>query len=78
LPRSQSPSDPALKLGQKVTDLHDQVARNNFRVVVIYPEEVERLDLTNQEDGKRWKWILGDGDGNGSLDAQWNETEVWP
>jgi hypothetical protein len=46
--------------------------------VVIYPEEVERLDLTNQEDGKRWKWILGDGDGNGSLDAQWNETEVWP
>ncbi|KAJ6098753.1 hypothetical protein N7467_000288 [Penicillium canescens] len=78
MPRSQSPGNPALSLGQKVTDLHDHVSRNNFRVVVIYPEEVERLDLTNQEDGKRWKWILEEGGANGSLDVQWNETEVWP
>ncbi|KAJ5757790.1 uncharacterized protein N7511_006484 [Penicillium nucicola] len=76
LPRSQKPDNPDLKLGQKVTDLHDHVARNNFRVVVICPEEVECLDLTNQEDGKRWKWALeGASD---SPDAQWSKIEVWP
>lgn len=73
-PRSKVPDDPALGLGQKVTDLHDPVARKNFRVVVIQPEEVERLDLSNQEDVRRWKWTLVD-DQSGS---HWVETELWP
>ncbi|KKK17043.1 hypothetical protein AOCH_004419, partial [Aspergillus ochraceoroseus] len=47
--RSQAPEDPRLGLGQTVEDLLDPVARRNFRVVVIAPEEVERLDLTNYE-----------------------------
>ncbi|KAJ5558287.1 FMN-binding split barrel-related protein [Penicillium sp. DV-2018c] len=73
-PGSMVPSQPDLGLGQKVTDLYDPVARANFRVVVIKPQEVERLDLTDQENGKRWNWKLtGDND-----DAEWNQTEVWP
>lgn len=73
-PRSSTPSQLDLKLGQKVLDLHDSVARANFRVVVIRPEEVERLDLTDQEDAKRWNWTLIDGN-DGSC---WNEVELWP
>ncbi|CAG7939039.1 unnamed protein product [Penicillium nalgiovense] len=72
-PRSSTPSQLDLKLGQKVSDLHDPVARANFRVVVIRPEEVERLDLTDQLNGKRWNWTLIDGS-----NGPWNETELWP
>lgn len=78
-PRSQKPSDPALEKGQKVTDLHDPVARRNFRVVVIQPEEVELLDLSNQEDVRRWKWMLVHANNKeGKPGSQWVETEVWP
>lgn len=64
-------------MGQRVTDLHDPVARGNFRVVVIQPEEVERLDLTNQEDMRRWKWIRGSSDTE-KYQSDWIETELWP
>jgi pyridoxamine 5'-phosphate oxidase len=75
-PRVHGSSDPDLQLGQKVTDLHDPVARGNFRVVIIQPEEVERLDLTEQDNGKRWNWKLtGDSKGSGAL---WSEIEMWP
>ncbi|KAJ5121362.1 uncharacterized protein N7515_009323 [Penicillium bovifimosum] len=57
-----------------VADLSDPVARANFRVVVIKPEKVERLDLTYQEDGKRWSWKLTGG--SCDEDAEWNQTEV--
>ncbi|KAJ6113456.1 hypothetical protein N7523_006773 [Penicillium sp. IBT 18751x] len=73
-PRSKVPDDQALGLGQKVTDLHDPVARGNFRVVIIMPEEVEQLDLSNQEDPKRWKWTLV----NDQSGSHWVETELWP
>ncbi|CAI7625796.1 unnamed protein product [Penicillium crustosum] len=73
-PRSSTPSQPDLKLGQEVLDLHDSIARANFRVVVIQPEEVERLDLTDQEDAKRWNWTLIEGDDG----SRWNEVELWP
>ncbi|KXG53962.1 FMN-binding split barrel-related protein [Penicillium griseofulvum] len=73
-PRSSAPSQPDLKLGQEVLDLHDPVARLNFRVVVICPEEVERLDLTDQENCKRWNWTLIDT----KEGSQWNEVELWP
>lgn len=56
-------------------DLHDPVARANFRVVIIQPQEVERLDLTDQENGKRWNWKISDASGTG---IRWHETEVWP
>jgi hypothetical protein len=75
-PRAQGPSNPDLELGQKVTDLHDPVARGNFRVVIIRPEEVERLDLTEQDNGKRWNWRLTGDDKDSGL--SWSEIEVWP
>lgn len=50
------------------------MARDNFRVVLICPEEVEQLDLTNQENIKKWSW-KSNVDNTG---AQWNELEVWP
>lgn len=74
-PRSQEPSDPSLGLGHKITDLHDPVARNHFRVVVIVPEEVECLDLSDQANIRRWKWVLvGTEDGR----RHWVEAELWP
>lgn len=77
MPRPQASKNPALRMGQRVTDLQDPVARGNFRVVVIQPEEVERLDLSNQEDMRRWNWSL-DLDGDEENQADWIETEVWP
>ncbi|KAJ5946824.1 hypothetical protein N7454_003663 [Penicillium verhagenii] len=69
---------PPLQLGQKVTDLHDTVSRANFRVVVIVPDEVERLDLSDMNDVRREKWTfiadLGEGESKGS----WEQMELWP
>ncbi|KAJ3457355.1 hypothetical protein MRS44_014496 [Fusarium solani] len=68
-PKTENPG-PGLGLGQKVEDLDDEVARKNFRVVVIVPEEVDRVDLSDPEEGKRWNYRLtGD---------SWEETELWP
>ncbi|RCI08421.1 hypothetical protein L249_8971 [Ophiocordyceps polyrhachis-furcata BCC 54312] len=65
----QSPAEP-LGLGQKVDDLDDDVARSNFRVVVIVPDEVDKLDLSDPQRGRRWNYK----DCGGS----WKETELWP
>ncbi|KAL2830878.1 pyridoxamine 5'-phosphate oxidase-domain-containing protein [Aspergillus cavernicola] len=72
-PRSEAPENSELKLNQKVEDLNDPVARENFRVLVICPREVERLDFSNPEDVRRTNWTLVDEDGGG-----WKETELWP
>jgi pyridoxamine 5'-phosphate oxidase len=69
-PVSASPG-PGLGLGQKVTDLHDEIARNNFRVVIIVPEEVDQVDLTDADRARRWQFTY---DGQG----WWKEEEVWP
>ncbi|KAJ5279260.1 hypothetical protein N7478_004632 [Penicillium angulare] len=76
-PRSQLPSDDALRLGQKVTDLYDPVARANFRVVIIIPDEVEQLDLSNQEDIKREKWTYLES-ARDQYSGHWEHTELWP
>ncbi|KAE8146527.1 hypothetical protein BDV25DRAFT_169834 [Aspergillus avenaceus] len=68
-PRSEEPG-PGLDLGQTVDDLRDKIARRNFRVVVIRPEEVERLDLSDMQNVRRVRWTL-DGE-------DWVETELWP
>ncbi|PSS16691.1 hypothetical protein M430DRAFT_35385 [Amorphotheca resinae ATCC 22711] len=61
-----------LKLGQKVTDVDDAIARRNFRVVVIRPDEVEQLDLTDPERARRWKYTcVGPRD-------EWTKEELWP
>ncbi|RAL12868.1 uncharacterized protein BO97DRAFT_309344, partial [Aspergillus homomorphus CBS 101889] len=74
-PRSKDPQNPDLKIGQKVQDLRDPVARNNFRVVVIRPEEVEMLDLSNAPDAVRKRWTAV---GDGAEGTSWEEIELWP
>jgi pyridoxamine 5'-phosphate oxidase len=58
-------------LGQKIDDVHDDIARANFRVVVIRPFEVELVDLSNPSDGKRRTWKYQN-------DGSWTEKELWP
>ncbi|KAG8406995.1 hypothetical protein J3458_020495 [Metarhizium acridum] len=72
-PITQEPGE-GLGLGQVVEDLEDDIARKNFRVVVIVPEEVDRVDLSNPERGQRWNYRLE----RGGQGAEWKETELWP
>lgn len=71
-PVSQTPG-PGLGLGQKVVDLHDTTARKYFRVIVIIPEEVDQVDLSDPEHGRRWRHELNLDDNN-----YWKTTELWP
>ena len=57
-------------LGQTVDDLHDKLARKNFRVVVIVPEELDRVDLSDPKQGRRWNY-KNHGD-------SWEVVELWP
>lgn len=73
------------KLGQKGGHLEeDAVARKNFRVAIITPEEVEAVDLSNPSESKRWIWTLaqesgGQGGGEGARSVgEWNMVETWP
>ncbi|KAL4889407.1 pyridoxamine 5'-phosphate oxidase-domain-containing protein [Aspergillus ambiguus] len=75
-PRSETPADPNLRIGQKVEDLHDPVARGNFRVVVVRPVQVERLDLSDLQDVRRMQWTFVEGDDNGH--GCWEKVELWP
>lgn len=55
------------------------MARRNFRVVVIHPTEVESLDLTDPENGKRVKWNLTLKAGPKTRSQwRWEEKELWP
>ncbi|KAI1074980.1 pyridoxamine 5'-phosphate oxidase-domain-containing protein [Whalleya microplaca] len=83
-PVAVSVDDPRLALGQKVTDLQDGIARGNFRLVVIVPEEVDRCDLSDPERARRWLYtFVGDGRSEprapgGEIVDEWEKCEVWP
>jgi hypothetical protein len=66
------PFDERLKLGEGVDDLEDEVARQNFRVVVIRPSEVEQLDLSDPKTARRYTFSYDDSTG------KWNSEERWP
>ncbi|KAK6421126.1 hypothetical protein LTR95_016850 [Oleoguttula sp. CCFEE 5521] len=66
------PYDEGLKLGSKVEDLDDPIARKNFRVVVIKPEVVESIDLSDPETGRRQVYTFDDKSG------EWSHQECWP
>ncbi|KAI0898542.1 pyridoxamine 5'-phosphate oxidase-domain-containing protein [Annulohypoxylon nitens] len=76
--------DERLGLGQKVEDLEDEVARSNFRVVVVVPVEVDRADLSDPERARRWMYtFVGGGKTEsttrgGSIEDGWEKVEVWP
>ncbi|KAJ5636320.1 FMN-binding split barrel-related protein [Penicillium longicatenatum] len=76
-PRSEVPSNPALKLGQKVKDLYDPVARANFRVVAIIPDKVERLDLSDMNNVRREQWRFEEYDKSRESEP-WEYCELWP
>ena len=67
------------QLAQKVTDLHDPIARANFRVVIIKPEEVEQTDISDPAKARRYKYTFvvekgQDAEGKG----EWKMEELWP
>lgn len=74
----QEGSGPGEKLGQVANLLQeDDLARRNFRVAVITPEEVEHLDLTELENQQRRIWrLVGDGQDEGI--SEWEEIVTWP
>ncbi|KAI0390976.1 pyridoxamine 5'-phosphate oxidase-domain-containing protein [Xylariaceae sp. FL0594] len=76
------PFDGDGELGQKVTDLEDPVARRNFRVVVIVPEELDQADLSDPERPRRWIHTYLPGgkgaSGRGVVKGDWETVEVWP
>lgn len=82
-PVSIPPSDKSLELGQQVTGLDDEASRRNFRVVIICPEEVEQLDLTEPDKARRWKFTYVGPDGGkpgqrGADVGEWKKEELWP
>lgn len=55
--------------------LDEKEAQQNFRLVVIRPTEVECVDLTDEDDAKRWIYTFvekNDGEGD------WERKELYP
>jgi pyridoxamine 5'-phosphate oxidase len=83
-PRAQAPG-PGEGLGQKVGDelLRDEVARRNFRVVVIVPHEVDTWDGKDPDNQRRWVYTYVGPDAEatrpgGEVIGGWEKVEVWP
>lgn len=72
-PKSVAQDDQDLKLEAKVDDLHDPVARKNFRLVIIIPESVEQTDLNDPANGRRYLYTYDE-----STDGGWRTDELWP
>ncbi|KAL7921697.1 pyridoxamine 5'-phosphate oxidase domain-containing protein [Trichoderma austrokoningii] len=72
-PLAQEP-EPGFGLGQEVEDVHDALARENFRVLVIVPENIDQVDLSDPKRGKRWNHRA---EVSGS-EISWRTTELWP
>jgi hypothetical protein len=66
------------RLGQTVEDLEDKLARTNFRVVVIRPEVVERLDLADLTHARRLRHTLVGVEEGEQVVGKWIEEELWP
>jgi pyridoxamine 5'-phosphate oxidase len=65
-------ADSSHQLDLKVEDLHDPVARSNFRVVVILPDQVERVELADPAKARRVVYDYNEERGT------WREEEQWP
>ena len=64
--------DKNLKQGEKVEDFYDPVARENFRVCVITPEEVESVDLSDPTKSRRQVYKFD------NQTQSWSHEECWP
>ena len=54
--------------------MDDEIARENFRVVVIRPDEVEATDLSDPSKARRQLYTYKVEDGVG----RWTEETLWP
>jgi hypothetical protein len=70
--KSDISADSSHQLDSKVSDLHDAVARSNFRVVVILPDQVERVELADPAKARRVVYDYDEERGT------WREAEQWP
>ena len=83
-PVSLPVGDDRLGPGQEVDDLHDEVARRHFRLVVIVPDQVDRADLSDPRRGRRWVYTRVGGHEKspsrpgGHVEGGWEKVEVWP
>ncbi|KAF1985027.1 hypothetical protein K402DRAFT_395079 [Aulographum hederae CBS 113979] len=71
MPKGEPFDDKKYVSGQKVEDLHDPVARENFRLVVIRPDEVEQLYL-GEPKFFRYRYTYQEDSGD------WKKVELWP
>ncbi|KAM5476132.1 putative pyridoxal 5'-phosphate synthase [Microsporum audouinii] len=62
--------------GEGLSDLNNPVARKNFRVVVIKPEEVEYIhdEGPGNNRNERFRWELGQSD----TSSTWKGEQLWP
>lgn len=74
--------EPFIDVGEKVHDVNDPHARKNYRVVVIIPADVERLDISDYEKPTRINWSFVEDKsascGGDERRGRWEETELWP
>lgn len=62
-----------------MTDLQDPIARANFRVVIIKPEEVEQTDISDPTTSRRYKYTFVVDKGQGAEGkGEWKMEELWP
>lgn len=69
---NQPYDDKNLKLGEKLEDIDDAVARKNFRLVIIKPDEVESIDLSDPNSSRRQVYKFD------AKSHSWTHTECWP
>ena len=62
----------ALGVGRDIHDLEHPVARKHFRVVVIVPEVVERLDMHDPKTARKHVYRFD------SESGTWSQQEFWP
>ncbi len=77
------PPESGLGLGQTVDDVEDQVARENFRVVVILPTEIDQVDLSDMKKARRWLYVYRGASyltthPGGEVIGEWEKVEVFP
>ena len=70
-------------VGQRLEGVEDGMARRNFRVVVIVPDEVDQVDLSDEERPRRWLYVYRGLEGEskvpgGALIGEWEKVELWP
>lgn len=60
-----------------MSDHDDPVARKNFRLVIIVPDEVEQTDLSDPAKARRYRYTF-DASGETRANGGWKTAELWP